>query len=159
MPSSYSKKAIGTRGFNLARSKKSSQYSTGTIIRRTSLRFNWPPRLTENCAMIRRNWSNFAQLLQFPVSNFGSCCITRISAIRHPLHRDDVIRRLKTHIPDYEKGTAGSYATTQEHIHIASERARKLSERSTAFNDTEPYTDIAQLVAVLNALTCSSVRP
>jgi hypothetical protein len=69
--------------------------------------------------------------------------------IRHPLHRDEVLLRLKRHIPTYDKGTGGSFATTKENLEIASQRARNLAALSTAFDDTEPSTDIGELVALL----------
>jgi hypothetical protein len=69
--------------------------------------------------------------------------------IRHPLHRDEVLTRLKKHIPKYDKGFGGSFAATREYLEIASARAQSLARRSTAFDDTEPSTDIAELVTLL----------
>jgi hypothetical protein len=69
--------------------------------------------------------------------------------IRHPLHRDEVLTRLKLHMPGYAKGAGGSFATTKASLDIASQRARKLAALSTAFDDTEPSTDIVELVALL----------
>jgi hypothetical protein len=71
--------------------------------------------------------------------------------IRHPLHRDEVLTRLKQHIPSYDKGAGGSFSTTRGSLDIASQRARKLAALSTAFDDTEPSTDIVELVALLIA--------
>jgi hypothetical protein len=71
--------------------------------------------------------------------------------IRHPLHRDEVLTRLKLHIPGYAKGAGGSFAMTKVNLDIASQRARKLAALSTAFDDTEPSTDIVELVALLIA--------
>jgi hypothetical protein len=70
---------------------------------------------------------------------------------RHPLHRDEVLTRLKLHIPGYAKGAGGSFATTKACLDIASQRALKLAALSTAFDDTEPSTDIVELVALLIA--------
>lgn len=71
--------------------------------------------------------------------------------IRHPLHRDEVLTRLKQHIAGYDKGAGGSFAATKANLHIASQRARNLAALSTAFNDNEPFTDIVELVALLTA--------
>ena len=71
--------------------------------------------------------------------------------IRHPLHRDEVLRRLKQHIPGYDKGAGGIFATTKANLDIASQRTRNLAALSTAFDDTEPSTDIVELVALLIA--------
>jgi hypothetical protein len=68
------------------------------------------------------------------------------------MHRDEVLGRLRTHIPNYEKGAHGSCATTSEHIDIATERANALAHRSDAYIDTEPYTDIVRLVTLLKEL-------
>ena len=71
--------------------------------------------------------------------------------IRHPLHRDEVVTRLKLQIPGYAKGAGGSFVTTKASLDIASQRARKLAALSTAFDDTEPSTCIVELVALLIA--------
>ena len=62
------------------------------------------------------------------------------------------MRRLKIYIPEYGKGSKGSFAATRHNLNIAAQRAVRLATRSTAFLDTEPYTDIVHLVALLNAL-------
>lgn len=72
--------------------------------------------------------------------------------IQHPLHRDEVMHRLKKRIPNYDKGTGGSFGITQDKVDFASRCARRLAERSNAFNGSEPYTDIDQLVALLSTL-------
>lgn len=96
------------------------------------------------------------QLVEFraiaSVPSFELWLLLHYEDIQHPLHRDEVMRRLKTHIPAYEKGVGGSYAITNQHIETATARAYLLAERSNAFIDTEPYTDIAHLVALLNTL-------
>lgn len=71
--------------------------------------------------------------------------------IRHPLHRDEVMTRLKQYIPGYGKGIGGSFAVTKANLHIASQRARNLAALSTAYDDSEPFTDIVELVALLIA--------
>ncbi len=71
--------------------------------------------------------------------------------IRYPLHRDEVLTRLKQHIPGYKKGAGGSFSTTRGSLDIASQRAWNLAATSTAFDDTEPSTDIVELVALLIA--------
>lgn len=72
--------------------------------------------------------------------------------IQAPLHRDDAIRRLKLHIPDYEKGACNSFQNTKGHLSIASERAEKLAARFTADTDPQPFTGIAELVKLLITL-------
>ena len=72
--------------------------------------------------------------------------------IQAPLHRDEAIRRLKLHIPDYEKGMGNSFEATKENLSIASERAEKLAARFNADTDPQPFTGIAELVNLLIAL-------
>ena len=72
--------------------------------------------------------------------------------IQHPLHRDEVMRRLKAHIPGYDKGIDGTFASTRHNLDIAVQRAGRLAARSNAFVDTEPYTDVVHVVSLLKAL-------
>jgi len=72
--------------------------------------------------------------------------------IQAPLHRNEVMYRLKQHIPDYEKGTDKAFATTSEHLAIATQRAERLAARFTADTVPEPFTAIAGLVALLTTL-------
>lgn len=72
--------------------------------------------------------------------------------IQHILHRDEVLERLRQHMPGYEKGAGGSFATTRDRLEIASQRAYRLAERNDPFNDGEPYTAIGELVALLTSL-------
>ena len=44
------------------------------------------------------------------------------------------------------------FLNTQDKLDIALRRARKLAERNTAFYGKEPFTDIVQLVDLLNSL-------
>ena len=71
--------------------------------------------------------------------------------ILHPLHRDEVMSRLKKYIPSYEKAWT-RFFNTQDKLDIAFSRARRLAERNTAFDGKEPFTDIVQLVDLLNSL-------
>ena len=71
--------------------------------------------------------------------------------ILHPLHRDEVMLRLKKYIPSYEKGMDKIFLNTQDKLDIAIKRARKL-EHNTALDGREPFTDIVQLVDLLNSL-------
>ena len=72
--------------------------------------------------------------------------------IQHPLHRDDVISRLKQYIPGYTKGEGGNFETTRKSLDSAQARAQKLTMQGNAFDDTKPYTDIGKLVALLLSL-------
>lgn len=72
--------------------------------------------------------------------------------VQTPLHRDEVMRRLKMHLPDYEKGTRKAFGITCDHLEIATNRAERLSLQFNAHTDPEPYTAIHQLVGDLTKL-------
>jgi hypothetical protein len=69
--------------------------------------------------------------------------------VQHLIHRNAVLSRLKLHIPGYDKGIGGSFTATKGKLDIASQRARQLAARSTAYDDAEPSTDIVDLVTLL----------
>lgn len=72
--------------------------------------------------------------------------------IQAPLHRDEVLRRLKRHIPGYEKGARGTFAITSDHKDLAVQRAERLAVRFSAYTVPEPYTAVAALVEFLTTL-------
>lgn len=72
--------------------------------------------------------------------------------VQHPIHRDEVIRRLRRHIPGYAKGAADIFAKTSARIADATHRAETLSKRFTPFDAPEPYTAVARLVTRLVTL-------
>lgn len=69
-----------------------------------------------------------------------------------PLHRDEVYRRLRQHLPGYDKGQAGHFAKTRQCLDAATLRAEQLSARATAHDGIAPYTDIHRLVSLLTTL-------
>jgi hypothetical protein len=73
--------------------------------------------------------------------------------IQAPLHRNEVIQRLKRHIPKYEKGSGGIFAATRSDLAAAVRRADTLAARSGPNTDPEPYTGIAELVRVFVTLS------
>jgi hypothetical protein len=74
--------------------------------------------------------------------------------VHAPLQRDEVIRRLRRHIPDYEKGAGRAFAMTRERLEIAAQRAEALAARFAADTAPEPYTAIVGLVRLLTSLSC-----
>ncbi len=69
-----------------------------------------------------------------------------------PVHRDDVIKRLKRHIPDYVKGTTRSYFLTKERLPYAVQRSQILVGKFSARTAPEPYTAIVDLVNLLTSM-------
>ncbi len=86
------------------------------------------------------------------VPSFELWLLLHYEDIRAPLHRDEVMFRLKRHIPGYEKGAGRTFSRTRVHLAIATQRAELLAERFNAYNDPEPYTALAGLVTLLTKL-------
>jgi hypothetical protein len=69
-----------------------------------------------------------------------------------PLHRTEVYQRLKQYLPNYDKGQAGHYAQTCQHLAVATQRATHLAQLTTVHNGAAPYTDMHSLVHLLATL-------
>jgi hypothetical protein len=86
------------------------------------------------------------------VPNFELWLLLHYEDIQAPVHRDEVMHRLKQHIPAYEKGAGHAFATTRERLAVATLRAEALAAKFTADTTPEPYTAIVELVKLLTAL-------
>jgi len=86
------------------------------------------------------------------VPSFELWLLLHYESIQTPIHRDEVMARLKKHIPGYLKGSGGAFATTRDQLEAATQRARALAVRFNARTDPEPYTAIADLVTLLTTL-------
>ena len=83
------------------------------------------------------------------VPSFELWLLLHFEDIQAPLHRDQVMQRLKQHIPEYEKGSGNAFALTCDHLARATRRAERLALRFTAQTDPEPFTGIGELVKLL----------
>jgi hypothetical protein len=86
------------------------------------------------------------------VPSFELWLLLHYEDIQASLHRDEVMRRLRQHIPGYEKGAGRAFATTRKHLAIATQRAEALAARFNADTVPEPFTDIVDLVKRLTTL-------
>lgn len=86
------------------------------------------------------------------VPSFELWLLLHYEDIQAPIHRDEVMRRLKQHIPSYEKGAGGAFAITRDRLVTARQRAQALAAKFSAYNDPEPYTAISDLVTLLTTL-------
>lgn len=86
------------------------------------------------------------------VPSFELWLLLHFEDIQAPLHRDEVMRRLKRHIPGYDKGAGNAFYITSEHLAIATQRAERLAARFSARTDPEPFTAIVELVKLLTTL-------
>ena len=93
---------------------------------------------------------NFKAIASNP--NFELWLLLHYEDIQHPLHRDEVMTRLKQHISGYDKGTGGMFATTRNQLTIATQRADALARKFNAYTDTEPFTAVHELVTLLTTL-------
>jgi hypothetical protein len=72
--------------------------------------------------------------------------------VQHLIHRDEVMRRLKRHLPNYDKGYGRAFAETKSALFSAVTRARALAQRADPADDTEAYTGVVDLVDLLTNL-------
>jgi hypothetical protein len=72
--------------------------------------------------------------------------------IQAPIQRDEVMQRLKKHIPGYDKGAGGAFAATREMLASATQKAQALATTFNAYSAPEPYTGMAELVTLLSNL-------
>ena len=88
------------------------------------------------------------------VPSFELWLLLHYEDILAPLHRDEVIQRLRKpeNFPGYEKGGARAFATTRDRLSVATQRAEALAARFTADTAPEPYTAIVELVTLLTLL-------
>ena len=85
------------------------------------------------------------QLIRFQaiasVPGFELWLLLHFEDIQAPLHRDEVMRRLKTHIPGYSKGASNAFALTKEHLnaqHIAQNSWQLVSPRTLIQSRSPP---------------------
>jgi hypothetical protein len=111
-------------------------------------------RLAES---LNRKLKNDAkQLVRFEtivsIPSFELWLLLHYEDVQAPLHRDEVMRRIKRHMPCYEKGAASTFAATRERLSLATRRAEALAARFSADTAPEPYTAIFALVLLLTTL-------
>lgn len=93
---------------------------------------------------------SFKAIVSIP--SFELWLLLHYETIQAPIHRDDVMARLKQHIPGYEKGVGGAFATTSDRLATATQRAQALAEKFNAYTAPEPFTALQELVTLLTTL-------
>lgn len=86
------------------------------------------------------------------VPSFELWLLLHYEDIQAPICRDDVMDRLKQHIPGYDKGAGGAFATTRDRLKTATQRAQTLAAKFNAYTDPEPFTALHELVMLLTTL-------
>ncbi|NTU44914.1 MAG: RloB domain-containing protein [Chlorobiaceae bacterium] len=86
------------------------------------------------------------------VPSFELWLLLHFEEILSPIDRDEVMRRLKQYVPQYEKGATGIFAITRNQLDQACTRAEKLGTRFSGYTAPEPYTAVNALVKLLTGL-------
>jgi RloB-like protein len=86
------------------------------------------------------------------VPNFELWLLLHFENIKAPIHRDEVMRRLKRQMPGYKKGADMTFANTRAKLQTAIKRAEDLATKFSAYDEPEPYTDIGTMVVLLTTL-------
>lgn len=87
------------------------------------------------------------------VPSFELWLLLHFDDVAAPLHRDQVMERLKVRIPGYAKGVGGVFARTRDRLADATQRVARLKLRGfNARTAPEPFTAVAELVDLLTTL-------
>ena len=86
------------------------------------------------------------------IPSFELWLLLHYEDIQAPIHRDEVMDRLKQHIAGYDKGAGGAFATTRNRLERATQRAQGLAAKFNAYDDPEPFTALHELVTLLTTL-------
>ncbi len=101
------------------------------------------------------------QLIKFQaitsIPSFELWLLLHYEDVQSPIHRNDVVIRLKRHIPGYEKGLEKVFARTSGNLEVAKQRARALAAKSSCESGVGPLTDIHELVDLLINLASPKV--
>lgn len=97
---------------------------------------------------------SFEAIVSIP--SFELWLLLHFTDIQALFHRDEIMHRLRSKIPNYEKGLDDTFATTKAHLAIATQRAVALKRRNSRLADDVAYTDVHDLVAALLQLKSGS---
>ena len=86
------------------------------------------------------------------IPSFELWLLLHYEEIQAPIHRDEVMVRLKQYIPGYDKGAGRVFAATRDRLETATQRAQALATKFNAYTDPEPFTALHELVLLLTTL-------
>lgn len=86
------------------------------------------------------------------IPSFELWLLLHYEDIQAPIHRDEVMDRLKQHISGYQKGVGGTFVTARDRLETAMQRAQALAAKFNAYSDPEPFTALHELVMLLTTL-------
>lgn len=98
-----------------------------------------------------RNYEKRAVSFEAVVSvpSFELWLLLHFEDIQAWFHRDEIAKRLRQHINNYEKGMEDTFSRTKANLLVATQRGRALKNRYSRLPGDEAYTDVHDLVAVL----------
>ena len=70
----------------------------------------------------------------------------------YSLHRREVVRRLRSYLQDYEKGSGGHFEQTRDLLEDALRRSERLVDKNNVYDGKLPFTNVGKLVAMLQKL-------
>ncbi|WP_394791192.1 RloB family protein [Rhodoferax sp.] len=94
--------------------------------------------------------SYFNAIVSIP--SFELWLLLHYEDIQTPIHRDEVMDRLKQHITGYDKGAGGAFVITRDRLETATQRAQALAAKFNAYTAPEPFTALHELVTLLTTL-------
>jgi len=77
--------------------------------------------------------------------------------VHHLMPRDDIFNYLKNHLPGYNKGQGGHYNLTVGNIGDAIRRSKRLSDGRNPRDDSQPYTNVYELIERLYAFAGKNI--
>ncbi len=86
------------------------------------------------------------------IPSFELWLLFHYESVQAPIQRDEVMARLRRHIPAYEKGTGGTFATIRDRLPATTQRAQALAEKFNPHTAPEPFTALHELVTLLTML-------
>ena len=75
--------------------------------------------------------------------------LLHFSEVQSWIHRETLLKRLREHISDYEKGMPNLFSLTESNLTTAIDRAKLLKKTYQRIPGDEPYTDVHELVEFL----------
>jgi hypothetical protein len=104
----------------------------------------------------RKHTNDNKQLVRFQaipsVPSFELWLLLHFEDIQSPIDRHEAMRRLKRHLPEYEKGCENTFTLTSGRLVDAYARADSLALYNSGYDYPEPYTAVATLVRLLTGL-------
>ncbi|MES9863278.1 MAG: RloB domain-containing protein [Candidatus Thiodiazotropha sp. LLP2] len=73
--------------------------------------------------------------------------------ITAPMGRNEVLARLRQHIPSYDKGLNGTFALTVCSLPSAIQKTEQLAQENSAYTEPMPYTGVVELVRLMTEMS------